>query len=370
METYATIIHRQITCPTPIPNYTVAGRSLIVWWDGQAPVGQSWLTSTSPHPQPPQSVSTEELPAPQTRTVSMIICTRDRPWSLARMLSSITRQTRRPDEVIVVDNASIGSETRQVCEGAGVRYVREDRAGLDIARNTGWLAASGDIVAYTDDDTELHPGWLDHLVRPFTDSAVDAATGLVLPAALDTQAQWIFERYWSFGRGYRRTSFGNEFLARYRNDGGHCWQIGAGANMAFRRSLADRIGQFDERLDVGAAGCSGDSEYWHRILSSGGRCVYTPQAIVFHHHRADMDGLASQLFHYMRGHSAALLVQFERDRHPGSIMRLLITLPLHYARYAAGRLVRGPDQRKAMLRQQINGWASGIVFYLRHMHAP
>lgn len=367
---YATIIHRQIGCSSPLPDFAATGRALILWWDDQTPLGQSWLTPDSPTPQAPPISAPVEFPAPPHLSVSVVICTRDRPQSLARMLASFAGQVRRPDEVIVVDNASIGDETRQVCEVAGVRYLREDKAGLDIARNTGWLAASGDIVAYTDDDTELHPGWLDHLVRPFADAKVDAVTGLVLPGALDSQAQWIFERYWSFGRGYRRTTFGDEFLARYRSDGGHCWQIGAGASMAFRRSLADRIGLFDERLDVGAAGCSGDSEYWYRILASGGTCVYNPQAILFHHHRLDMDGLASQLFHYMRGHSAALLVQFERDRHPGSLKRLLVTLPLHYARYAAGRLIKGPDQRKAMLRQQISGWLSGIGFYLRNRRTP
>lgn len=369
-EAYAAIIHRQIDCPAPPPHYAATGQGLIIWWDGQTPVGQSWLTVASPIPQVPQiSARPDNQPAPNL-SVSMVICTRDRPQSLERMLSSIVTQIRRPDEVIVVDNASIGDATRQVCQNAGVRYLREDRAGLDIARNTGWRAANGDLIAYTDDDTELHPGWLDQLVRPFADTGVDAVTGLVLPAVLDTQAQWIFERYWSFGRGFHQTTFGDEFLARYRRDGGHCWRIGAGASMAFRKSLADRIGLFDERLDVGAAGCSGDSEYWHRILASGGTCVYAPRAIVFHHHRADMAGLANQLFHYMRGHSAALLVQFERDRHPGSLYRLLVTLPLHYARYAAGRLLKGPDPRKAMLRHQITGWISGIGFYLRTRLTP
>lgn len=367
---YATIIHRQINSLKPAPDYAADGRALVIWWNDETLVGQSWLTADSPRPSVPQAPVPVDIPPLPHLSVSVVICTRDRPQSLARMLSSLSSQVRRPDKVIVVDNASASDETRQVCQAARVRYVREDRPGLDIARNTGWRAADGDIIAYTDDDTELHLGWLDQLVRPFADTNVNAVTGLVLPAALDTQAQWIFERHWSFGRGYRQTTFGNDFFLRYRRDGGHCWRIGAGANMAFRRSLADRIGLFDERLDVGAAGCSGDSEYWYRILTADGTCVYTPQAIVFHHHRADMDGLASQLFHYMRGHCAALLVQFERDRHPGSLKRLLVTLPLHYVRLTAGRVIKGPDQRKAMLRPQITGCLAGIGYYLRKRLTP
>jgi hypothetical protein len=86
---------------------------------------------------------------PDGRRVSVVICTRDRADELARCLASLTEQTRVPDQIVVVDNASDDNgRTRDVALAAGVNYVREDRPGLDIARNRGVHAATGEIVAF------------------------------------------------------------------------------------------------------------------------------------------------------------------------------------------------------------------------------
>ena len=252
------------------------------------------------------------------RKVSVVICTRDRAEELSRCLASLPRQSRVPDQVVVVDNASRDDgRTRAAALAAGVDYVREDRPGLDIARNWGVRAATGDIVAFTDDDVRLHPRWLERLTAAFDADGVMAVTGLVLPAELETAAQLHFETYWGFGRGYRPIDFGAEFFRTDRTHGCPAWEIGAGANMAFRRETFRRAGLFDERLDVGAAGCSGDSEYWHRVLFHGGICRYEPAAVAFHYHRREFAGLSRQIFAYMRGHAAALLVQYERSGNLG-----------------------------------------------------
>lgn len=135
--------------------------------------------------------------------------------------------------------------------------------------------------------------------------------------------------------------------------------------MAFRRSIFDEIGLFDERLDVGAAGCSGDSEYWYRILAAGHTCRYEPGAVLFHHHRLAMAGLESQIFHYMRGHVAALMVQHERTGDRGNLRRAFLSMPLYYARQATARMIHGPTPRNRMLSQQVRGAAAGLLYYLR-----
>jgi GT2 family glycosyltransferase len=304
-------------------------------------------------------------PAASVPPTSVVICTRDRPDSLARCLTALPRQTLRPRQVLVVDNASRGDRTKEVAVTAGVDYVREERPGLDIARNTGVMHATGEIVAFTDDDVELHPRWLERMVRAFERPSVAAVTGLVLPAELETASQRHFEAYWSFCRGYRPIEFGPGFFASDRRFGCPVWQIGAGASMAFRRDVFAKAGFFDERLDVGAAGCSGDSEYWHRVLSSGAVCHYEPTAVAFHYHRRDVAGLSDQIFHYMRGHSTALLVQYERSGNLGNLRRALMSMPWWYAVRVA-KLLSGRDfERNRFLFREIAGYVAGLTYYIR-----
>jgi GT2 family glycosyltransferase len=135
--------------------------------------------------------------------------------------------------------------------------------------------------------------------------------------------------------------------------------------MAFRRWVFEGVGLFDERLDVGAAGCSGDSEFWYRILYNGGTCRYEPSAAVFHHHRRELDALARQIRAYMRGHAAALLVQYERTRDLGNLRRLFITLPRYYLGRLMRRAIAGPGYSTRLLKEEIIGCLAGILYYLR-----
>ena len=299
-------------------------------------------------------------------SISVVVCTRDRADSLRRCLRSLGRLSAAPDEIVVVDNASRDDTRDVVCEFPRVRYEHEARAGLDIARNTGVRASRGDIIAFADDDVEVHPQWAARLRAAFSDPTVMAATGLVLPAELETDAQRLFEASWSFNRGYRARTFDRAWFERELPRGIPADQIGAGANMAFRRDVFTRVGGFDERLDVGAAGCSGDSEMWYRILAAGFSCRYEPAAVVFHHHRRSTEELDRQIFQYMRGHVAALLVQFERHRHSGNLRRLLFSLPLHYLERLAGSMLT-PERRRT-IRPQVEGHLAGVRFYFsRHV---
>jgi GT2 family glycosyltransferase len=249
--------------------------------------------------------------------------------------------------------------------GAVVTYIREDRPGLDIARNAGALRASGDIVAYTDDDVLLHPRWLEQLVCAFDAPQIGAVTGLVLPAELATEAQRHFETYWSFGQGYREQDFDGSHFKSHRRRVFPAWDIGAGASMAFRREVFQRVGFFDERLDVGQAGCSGDSEYWYRLLASGYTCRYTPASVAFHFHRKTMDGLASQIYHYMRGHAAALLVQYERTGIAANLFQAYLYMPRWYLDRFVRKLSGRHGIRDRFLKEEITGYLAGLRFYHR-----
>nr|WP_176592992.1 glycosyltransferase [Sphingobium sp. EM0848] len=299
-------------------------------------------------------------------SVSVVICTRDRPEELKRCLASLPQQSVTPSEIVVVDNASRDGRTREVALEAGVVYVREDRPGLDFARNTGAMRATADIIAYTDDDVLLHPQWLEHLLAAFDEPSIGAVTGLVLPGELETAAQRHFESFWSFGQGYDRIDFrAADFAATSAQAVFPAWKVGAGASMAFRRDVFDRVGLFDERLDVGQAGCSGDSEYWYRLLAAGIDCRYEPTAIAFHFHRRAMEGLSHQIYSYMRGHAAALMVQNERTGLRCNLRQALWWMPRWYAGRIWRRLWQGRTIEDRFLKQEVTGYFAGLLFYWR-----
>lgn len=303
---------------------------------------------------------------PPALSASVVICTRDRPEELQRCLAFLSKQTYPPREIVVVDNASRDQRTKDVALAARAIYVREDRAGLDIARNTGARRATSDIVAYTDDDVILHQRWLECLVAAFDHAKIMAVTGLVLPAELATEAQLHFETHWSFGQGYHRQDFDAVRFAAHGNGVFPAWKIGAGASMAFRREIFDRVGFFDERLDVGQAGCSGDSEFWYRLLAKGYSCRYEASSVAFHFHRRTMKGLSSQIFHYMRGHAAALLVQHERTAIAANRTQAFCRMPLWYVGRLCHRLCGRRTPKDRFLKEEISGYLSGFAFYYRN----
>ncbi len=304
---------------------------------------------------------------PASAAASVVICTRDRPEALARCLDSLAALTDPPGEVLVVDNAPSTAAARDaVARHPGVRYVVEPEAGLDRARNTGIRESRGEIVAFVDDDVTVHPGWLGGILRGFTAPAVMAVTGLLLPAELDTEAQLHFETHWGFNRGYEARTFDAAFFAATCRTTVPVWDIGAGASMAFRREVFTRVGEFDDRLDVGAAGCSGDTELWYRILAEGFACRYEPSAVSYHCHRRELPALERQLTGYMRGHVASLLVQYEKYGDLGNLRRVFAVLPWVYLRTLAQGAARGFDLRHRLLPAEIRGCLSGVGFYLRH----
>jgi len=184
-------------------------------------------------------------------------------------LQYLSRLNPPADEILVVDNAP-SARTRTVTEKfSSVRYLPEPKPGLSRARNTGLRHASGDLIAWTDDDTLVHPGWIGAIREAFADPQISALTGLVLPGSLATAAQVRFERdFGGFNRGYRSFTFDRRFFSEMQDRGVPSWMAGAGANMAFRREVFTALGNFDERLGAGAAGCSEDSEYWYRLFAT------------------------------------------------------------------------------------------------------
>lgn len=298
------------------------------------------------------------------KSVSVVICTRNRPAGIERCIMALMNSLDKAFEVIVVDNAPDDNRTEEVVKKfPAARYVREERKGLDIARNTGARHASHEIIAYTDDDVLVDENWVSNIKTSFEDPMVLCVTGMILPLELQTKAQYLFEKDWSFNKGYLPKVYDHRYFLNHLDTGVPTWEIGAGANMAFRREAFDLVGWFDERLDVGASGCSGDSEFWYRVLAEGWNCVYLPHVYVYHQHRETMEDLSNQLFHYMKGNVSALLVQYENYRHKGNLWRLYRGYPEYFTKKLALSIGQGylGDVGRQLL--QIKGCLSGWQFY-------
>jgi GT2 family glycosyltransferase len=293
--------------------------------------------------------------------ISVVICTRERPDRLEACLRSLDRQQYPRFEVVVVDNAPPGAAARVPRRH---RYVAEPRAGLSWARNAGIAAASGDIIAFLDDDEEPDDHWLAALAGGFARGGdIGCVTGMIVPGRLDTPVQEWFE--WcgghSKGRGFSPAVFSR------RGPQSPLFPLppfGAGGNMAFRREALERIGGFDVAMGAGTpARASEDTLALTLVLLAGYRIAYEPAALVRHDHYADAADLRRQLRGYGTGLTAyytALL----RHR-PGVLPGLLRLLPAA-AGYLRGAGAAVPqDLPPALRREQRRGMLAGPAAYLR-----
>jgi GT2 family glycosyltransferase len=243
-----------------------------------------------------QQPSLSSLPS-----ISVAVCTRDRPEHLTICLNALRKLSSPPLEILVIDNAPKTQATRELIETSfpEVTYILEPTPGLDWARNRAIASAKGDIVAYTDDDVVVDEGWADVIVRMFArNEDVMALTGLVMPYELETEPQVLFEKYGGFGRGFVRKWYRPSDAERVKLAMLHAGagKFGTGANMAYRRSVFSEIGMFDPALDVGTlTNGGGDLDMFFRVLKFGHTLVYEPAAMVRHRHRRDYEHLHTQI---------------------------------------------------------------------------
>jgi glycosyltransferase involved in cell wall biosynthesis len=234
-------------------------------------------------------------PATDLPRCSVVICTRDRAELLDECLDSVLALDYPDFEVVVVDNAPSDNATQTLASRRPVRYAREDRPGLDWARNRGLSASRGEIVAFVDDDARPDRGWLRAIAAAFADPEVMAVGGMVAPRELETRAQMLFElELGGMTQGLTRRTI----RAAHSTARDLLWvsSFAVGTNMAYRRSVFDHVGGFDPALDVGTAtGSGGDLEMCHRLVARGHTMVYEPAAVVWHVHRRTLLGLERQL---------------------------------------------------------------------------
>jgi glycosyltransferase involved in cell wall biosynthesis len=299
--------------------------------------------------------------------VTVAICTRDRWQTLGDTLASLSRQTYRNFEILVVDNAPSSDATEQLLRSSfpHVRYIREPRRGLDNARNRAIAEACGAIVAYVDDDAIADAQWVRAIVAAFDAPEVMCVTGLVAPAQLDTPGQELFERY-GYSKGFYRLAF--RLAAPPPDCAGFPYKgyLGTGCNSAFRRAVFEHVGLFDPCLDMGTpVPGGGDHDMFARIIRAGYTLAYDPGAVVFHSHLAELDTVVARLGEYQESFMAFMAKSILSDR------QYALSLLAHVAFWYVRRTARGfaavltkRDRPFALVvSEAIGAWRGPLALY-------
>lgn len=269
--------------------------------------------------------------------VSVVVPTCNRPELLSRCLAALVAQDFDPAayEIIIADDAA-SDETQRLVEywaerigcatgyGKGVpllRYVRVTGAhGPAAARNTGWRVATGEIIAFTDDDCIPDSGWLSAGVAAFVDGVVGVSGRLIVPLPEPPT-------------DYERNAAGLE-TAEFVT-----------ANCFYRRQAIAKSNGFDERFTTP---WREDSDLFFTLLECGSQLVSAPDAIVVHPVRPAPWGVS--LSQQRKSLFNALLYK----KHPTLYrQRLKPVTPWHYYCIIGAMLV--------IIGAVLSGWYEGAI---------
>jgi glycosyltransferase involved in cell wall biosynthesis len=223
---------------------------------------------------------------------SVIVPTRNRSSELGSCLASLAQQSVAADafEVIVVDNASEDA-TKEVVKWAmgafpkhSIRYIFEEVPGLLSGRHKGAMAASGEILAFIDDDIQASQNWLDAIVISYVDQEVHLVGGRSLPAYETGPPEWIADYIWPTPYGGSHCTF-----LSLIDMGEHVIDIHPnyifGLNFSIRKRSFIELGGFHpDCVPSSLQHFQGDGETGLTMNASRRkfRAVYQPEAVVYH----------------------------------------------------------------------------------------
>ena len=174
-------------------------------------------------------------------SISVIVCAHNEARYLPACLHSVLAQSRVPDELLVINNASTDETALVASQIPHVRVVDEPRKGLVVARETGRRHATGDILIYVDADCRAPLGWVERIERRFDrDRALIALSGPYRYYDWDWSGRALIRAY-DF-----TVAPATQLLVK------HVLRIGTifyGGNFAVRREALERIDGFDTSIE-------------------------------------------------------------------------------------------------------------------------
>jgi GT2 family glycosyltransferase len=289
-------------------------------------------------------------------TFSIVIPTYNRPDRLAHCLESLTHLTTPRDnfEVIVVDDGSsppIAPTIDRFHSALNLTILCQTNQGPAQARNAGAAQAQGQYLAFTDDDCQPHPNWLNALAPPLRQQPRALVGGRTLNALghnrFSTASQLLIDYLYDYYNRRQRPSFF------------------ASNNFAMATEWFHQVGGFDTAFPLAAGE---DREFCDRWLQQGWPLVYAPDAQIDHSHDLSLRrfwrqhfnyGRGAYCFHQARAHRAAGPLKVE----PLTFYVQLLTYPLTGSPQG---LLQGMPLAGLMLLSQVANVAG--FFWERHRH--
>lgn len=290
--------------------------------------------------------------------ITCIIPTLERPQALERTLRSLDRQTRPPDEVIVVmqrHSPPIGDERWKF----SLSLLRQDEPNAQRARNTAAGLATGDLLLFMDDDIEAEAGLVEKYLEAFQDAKLGAACGAILEPG-QSPVSWIPEECRDEPLGWTKFPLNYGQDAPTRNF--------SSCNTCVRREIHLAAGGFDEHFvatlfddsdwsvrlcaqlkERGLAGMHlGRIRLTHFREPAGGRRIERVSRYV----KVDAEGWASRLYFWRKNYGMAAWGEMVRFIRMDLLCGSLVIRPAEFTRawgefcrgwnLASGRMAQGP----------------------------
>lgn len=198
--------------------------------------------------------------------ISVVVCSHNGEATIRDCLEGLAGLDYPDFEVIVVDDGS-SDQTATIVAEYPVRLITIPNRGLSHARNTGMQAATGEIIAYLDDDAYPDPHWLTYLAVAFMNSDHVGIGGPNLPPPGDGP----------IADCVANAPGGPTHILLSDQEAEHI----PGCNMAFRKTALKAVGGFDTQFRV----AGDDVDVCWRLQERGWTLGFSPAAVVWHHRR-------------------------------------------------------------------------------------
>lgn len=203
--------------------------------------------------------------------ISLIIPSRDRASLLHQAVEAVLRGELVPDEIVIVDqSAEADRELARLAfdRPCALRYLHSRSVGVSAARNEGVRAAAGSWLLFIDDDIVVAATWLAEMQRALAHAGPGVVvTGRVAPLGAGER----------FAPSIKTDETRAAYAGRLDRD------VLYSGNMGMHRGVFTQVGEFDERLGIGARfRAATDNDFGFRLLEAGFRIAYVPDAVVYH----------------------------------------------------------------------------------------